>query len=129
MTKEYKKVISVIIVEDEIISALYLKSALEKENFKVLSIVSNGTEAIKNIKEQKPDVIIMDILLSGKINGIKVAKAVRKFTDSPIIFTTGYSSNDITMEIGYIKNSSYLEKPLDANKIVSLICDIFDKRK
>lgn len=129
MTKEYKKVISVIIVEDEIISALYLKSALEKENFKVLSIVSNGTEAIKNIKEQKPDVIIMDILLSGKINGIKVAKAVREFTDSPIIFTTGYSSNDITMEIGYIKNSSYLEKPLDANKIVSLICDIFDKRK
>lgn len=129
MIKEYKKVISGIIVEDEIVSALYLKSILEKENFKVLNIVSDGRDAIKKIEEQKPDVIIMDILLSGKINGIKVAKAVRKFTDSPIIFITGYSSSDIIMEIGYIKNSSYLEKPLDANKIVSLIYEIIDKRK
>ena len=76
----------ILIVEDEAIVALDMKSSLEDCGYKNIEIVSSGEECLAFCKENNPDIIVMDIILSGKINGIETAAEIK---DVPVIFTSG----------------------------------------
>ena len=78
-----------IIVEDEIIIALELKLLLEELAIEANHIVASAAQAIELVKKEKPDLILMDILLRGTGDGIYAAQEIRKYSDIPIIFVTG----------------------------------------
>ncbi len=78
-----------LIVEDEAIIALNLKVRLEHHGYQIFPIASTAKEAYDFMKEYEPDIILMDIQLKGKQNGIDAAIKIQKESDIPIIYVTG----------------------------------------
>ncbi|MBT5420127.1 MAG: response regulator, partial [Candidatus Cloacimonetes bacterium] len=91
MNKEFK----ILIVEDEVMIAEWLKMQLEDEKYDVFDYLTTGEEAIDFVQEIKPDVIVMDINLAGEIDGIEAAKVITEKFHIPIIFMTGYEEPEI----------------------------------
>lgn len=83
---------SILIVEDEGIIALGLQSYLSSLNYIVLGIAKDGETAIEMTQNLKPDLIIMDIILQGNINGVETCKNIKTFSKVPMIFLTGNST-------------------------------------
>lgn len=88
----------ILIVENESLIALMLNKYLVSQNFDVLGVAKSGVEAIEKIKQMKPDLVIMDVVLQGEMNGIEVVKQIKDFSIAPVIFITGNSLEDIHTE-------------------------------
>ncbi|MGE5804344.1 MAG: response regulator, partial [Ignavibacteria bacterium] len=78
--------IKVLIVEDELIVALELKSRLLDLGYAICSIVSSGEEAVEVSAEENPDLILMDINIKGAYDGVKTSEILKVDYDIPIIF-------------------------------------------
>ncbi|HPR17166.1 MAG TPA: response regulator [Candidatus Cloacimonadota bacterium] len=108
----------VLIVEDETIVALSLKTELESYGFSVLEPVASGEKAIAIIRHECPSLILLDIRLSGDLTGLDVARTPMSHAHSGlIIFMTGYITPAIKAEALKLNPVAFLEKPVD-------ICDI-----
>jgi len=98
----------ILIVEDEAIIAMEVESQLQSLGYDVTSIVDTGVKAIKKAEEDKPDIILMDIRIKGKMDGIGAAEAIRSQFGIPVIFSTAYLDEErieqakITMPFGYV---------------------------
>ncbi|WP_129596781.1 response regulator [Methanohalophilus profundi] len=102
---------SVLIVEDEIIIAMGLKLKLENQGYIVRGIVSDGQTAIKTASCTGPDIILMDIILKGDMDGIEVAGKIKQNSSIPIIFITGISDKETLRRAHKIKPVGLLTKP------------------
>ena len=69
----------ILIVEDESIVALDLKQRLEDMNYNVVGIAGNGNEAINKTQKLSPDLVLMDILIKGELDGLETAQKIRDF--------------------------------------------------
>lgn len=103
----------VLIVEDDRIAAMDFALELERDKMQVIKIIDNGEEAVEFVKENKPDLIIMDIHLKGKISGYEAAELINIDNSIPIFFITGY--NDIEEKY---KNRIFT-KPVNIHTVVS----------
>ena len=113
--------IKILIVEDETLVAMDLKSALTKMYFKVTDIVQSYEAVTRSIKECEPDIIMMDICLGKKIDGIDIAKEINKTKKIPILYLTAYS-DDETMARAFETNPvGYLIKPFKREDLKSTI--------
>lgn len=119
---------SVVIVEDELIAAEYLKEILEQEGFDIVGIIDNGKEAKLKIPMIKPDIVLMDIMLKDHISGSEVAIELNKsLPNTPIVFLTAYSDDEM---IEYAINSNcygYLIKPYKEKEILFTLKLILSK--
>jgi len=79
------------IAEDDFIISLFLETVLKEAGYPVLDLLSSGESVLKAIEAQKPDCVLMDIGLSGKLNGVEVALILRQKYQVPVIFLTGNS--------------------------------------
>jgi len=120
-----KKKVKILITENEVIIAQCLKMELESEGYEVCNYVATGEEAIIKAKEENPDIILMDINLSGFIDGIDAAKTITKSQKIPIIFMTGYNEIAIFERAQKINPVAYLEKPVEIYDIEPIIKSIF----
>jgi DNA-binding response OmpR family regulator len=112
---------TILIVEDDEITALNLKISLEKHNYTIISICDNITDAKSKIKKFLPDLIIIDISLQEGNDGIKLAKSVRKKQKIPFIFLTSYSDDDIISQAKLTQPYGYIVKPFDPNSLHATI--------
>lgn len=112
---------TVIIVEDELIAAEYLKEILETNNAEVIDIIDNGKEAIKSCIAQKPDVIFMDIMLRDNISGSEAAVAISREVDSKIIFLTAYTDPEMVDYAVASHAAGYLTKPYNEMQIIATL--------
>ena len=78
----------IIIVEDQMIIAMELELRLQSQDFGNIKIVCSREDAVKLAKNFKPNIILMDIQLNGKITGIEAASQIRNFSNTPIIYLT-----------------------------------------
>ena len=115
------KQIKIMIVEDEAITAMYLHMRLKKLSYNVLKPISSGDMAIKTAQKEQPNIILMDIGLTGKLDGIQTAKEIQSFSDAHFIFMSGYQDEDMKEKVRFIKSSSYLTKPIGIKDIISII--------
>ena len=98
----------ILIVEDEAIIAMEIESQLQSLGYEITSIVDTSEKAIKKAKEDKPDIILMDIRIKGEMDGIDTAEAIRSQFGIPVIFSTAYLDEErierakITMPFGYM---------------------------
>lgn len=120
------KKIKILLAEDEVLIAQCLKMDLVLEGYNVCKYVASGEEAIETAKEEDPDIILMDIHLSSKVDGIEAARKIIAHKKIPIIFMTGY--NDIyTFERAQkINPVAFLEKPVEFSKLKSIIESVFE---
>lgn len=112
--------IKILVVEDENILALGLKKKLEKLGYTVTGIAASGQETIEKVADNLPDLILMDIVLKGDMDGIETAKKLNETLTIPVIYLTAYADDAIlkraaaTVPYGYILKP-YKEKELKAN--------------
>lgn len=106
----------VLIVEDEGILSMDMANNLETMGYEVLAAVPSGEEAINLVESAQPDLILMDVQLSGKLDGIQAAEKINRKYNIPIIYISGHTDEltlsraKITGPYGYIaKSSNYNE--------------------
>lgn len=101
----------VLLVEDEIVIGLYLKAELESIGCRVSRWVASGEAGVQAAAELKPDLVLMDIRLSGGIDGIEAARRIRKVSALPIVFVSGYQDPSIQEAAAAVGPLAYLCKP------------------
>ena len=108
---------TILIVEDEAITALNLKLDLEDLGYEVIGIVDNGDDAIYNAVEFRPDLTIMDINIKGDVNGIQAAKKILAL-DLAVIYLTA-NTDDITFNESKSTSPAYafISKPYNINML------------
>ncbi|HOV14755.1 MAG TPA: response regulator [Spirochaetota bacterium] len=111
----------ILIVEDESMVFLTLQLYLKNIGFQAITNISSGEEAIEYLKNNTPDIIMMDILLSGQINGIEAAKVILEEKKIPIIFMSGYSVKEHHDEIKNLNPIDFLMKPITINNLKKAI--------
>ena len=111
----------VLIVEDERITSEDIKTTLEKYNYEICGIVSTGEDAIKKAGETRPDIIIMDILLSGDIDGIDAANEIRSRFQIPVVYLSAYADEKILERARVSEAYGYILKPFQDRELHSNI--------
>jgi len=113
---------TIFIVEDDLLSAEYLKEFLEKENYHILDIVDTGEEAIEKCKILKPDILLMDIMLKGTMSGSEAAIEIKyAHPECKIIFLTAFADTEMIEYAVDAKAYAYLMKPYREKEILATI--------
>ena len=111
----------VLIVEDETIVALDIKRAIQNLGFEVTNTVTTFEEAIACVKENTPDIILMDINLENSIDGISIAYEIKKTNDIPIIYLTAFCDDETINRAIETNPVGYLLKPFKIDELKSTI--------
>ena len=111
----------ILIVEDEIIVAMGVEQKLLDLGYDVINIVDTGEDAVKCAKQLKPDLILMDIVLKGKMDGIEAAQQIHDNLDIPIIYLTAYSDDDVLKRARITEPYGYMIKPFRKNEVKAYI--------
>ncbi len=101
----------IMIVEDEWTVAEEIKMVLQSFEYTVTSMSSSGEEAIQNAEKDKPDLVRMDIVLEGRMDGIEAANEIRSRFNIPIIYLTAYADEKILERAKITKPFGYVVKP------------------
>lgn len=107
----------ILVVEDEWVIADALCKALKKFNYTVFAPVSSGAEAIRQIEAEKPDLVLMDIVLQGEMDGIETARRIEARSNIPVIYLTAYTEQGFLERAKLTKPFSYLVKPFNESEL------------
>ena len=121
--------INVLIVEIEIIVALDIKHKLKLMGCNVIDIVSSGENALKVIKKQVVDLIIMDAHLNGALNGIDTAIRIRKKFNMPILYISASFNLERHTRIKLTEPYVHIKKPFDSEQLQKAITNCLNKTK
>lgn len=118
----------ILIAENENIIAIDIKNTLHRIGFEVLDIVSSGEEVLRKIKDEVPDLILMDISLDGALDGIETAEILSAKYDIPVIYMTGLNTRETIQRAKITEPYGFLLKPFDSREIEIAIEMAFIKR-
>lgn len=100
----------ILVVEDDVNLGTALVGFLEMQGFDVC-YVSDGDKAVNEFQQFSPDLVTLDVMLNCSVDGFGIARQIRKFSNTPIVFTTSRDSNE-DYETGFgIEYSDYVRKP------------------
>ncbi len=102
---------NLLIVENDMNIAVLMRIILERYGYRVNGIVSSGEEAIEATARMKPDVVLMDIGLKGKMCGIEAANRIMKDNGIPIVYVTAYADKYTMFKAKQGKPIAYITKP------------------
>jgi CheY-like chemotaxis protein len=117
--------VRILIVEDEIITSIMISENLKLNGFIICDIAATGEDAVKKATQEHPDVILMDIRLAGKIDGIEAAQQILMKKFVPILFMTGYSNEDFIKRTAELNSCGYINKPVIIAKVIEIINSIY----
>ena len=110
-----------LVVEDESIVAMDIKHRAEGLGYDVLGIAASGEEAIKKTEENQPDLVLMDIVLKGKMDGVQAAQEIRERFDIPVVYLTAYSDEKTLSRAKLTGPFGYIIKPFEDRELHSAI--------
>ena len=113
--------IKIMIVEDESIIAKNIQIMINKLGYHVTSIESTGTGAIRKAKLAQPDLILMDIILKGKMDGIEASRRIRRNLDTAIVYLTAYADQETLKRAKLTEPFGYITKPFEIKELHSTI--------
>ncbi len=111
----------ILLVEDEPIIALDIKAMLESIGYEVLDVVNSGEKAIAKTEELMPELILMDITLQGRIDGVEATKHIQGKLDMPVIYLTAHTEEGTFRRARETAPYGYLVKPLGVSDLYSAI--------
>jgi DNA-binding NarL/FixJ family response regulator len=115
---EHKKIL---IVEDQMISAKGIERTLQRHGFVVTGIAASGKAAMQLIDQDKPDLVIVDIKLKGKEDGISIADQVQSQFDLPTVILTANTDDETIERVYHLGAYGYLIKPYKDEKLVEVV--------
>ena len=111
----------ILIVEDERAIAADLERTLQHLGYDVAASVASGEEAIETAAALHPDLILMDIRLHGKLDGIDAACAIRSKSDTPIVYLTAYADDETIRRATATSPIGYVIKPVEERELRAAI--------
>lgn len=101
----------ILVVEDEEIVVLDIRSALESSGYVVAATANSGDDAVNKSMEFTPDLVLMDIVLKGKVDGIEAAEKIRSLLNIPVIFLTAHTDEGTLQRAKVSQPFGYIVKP------------------
>jgi CheY-like chemotaxis protein len=120
-----KNGIKVLLVEDEVIIAMEIEMELKSLGLDVVGKAISYDGAIDMAKKKLPDVVLMDVNLKGKKNGIETSKEILQLGQIPIVFISAYTDEETENRMKQIPGSYFLPKPFTIRDLSSKIDEIF----
>ncbi len=111
----------ILVVEDEQILAEDLRDILESFSYQVVDVVGSAEQAVKQARKLKPNLIMMDIMLGGKKDGIQAAQEISKESCVPVVFLTAYADDTTVQRAKLAQPFGYLLKPFKEQEIHTTI--------
>ena len=103
------------------ITAVNIKKLLEERGYSVCGIAMSGEEAIGIYEKEKPDIVLLDIILQDSKDGIEVARHIRKDSDIPIIFLTAHTDRETVEKAKTAYPQGYISKPISTADLFSAL--------
>ncbi len=119
----------ILVVEDEGLTAMEIQRKLKTWGYDVPSFAFSRKEAVQKAKEIKPDLILMDIMLKGKGDGIDAAKEIKSFRDIPVIYLTAYDDAKTRERAETTNPDAYLIKPFEEKDLQKTIAVALHEHK
>jgi len=107
----------VLIVEDETLIAEELKERLSRLGFSVIAAVDTADEGIAIATRERPDLVLMDIRLKGKKDGVQAAKEIRAQVDVPIVYLTAHSDRLTVERVKVTEYDGFILKPFQKHEL------------
>ncbi|MBT3225640.1 MAG: response regulator [Deltaproteobacteria bacterium] len=117
---------SILIVEDEAITAMEIESCLKDLGCEVSGIVNSGEKALKRISKNGINLILMDIQLKGELNGIEAAEIIHSKYNVPVIFLTAFAEKEKAIRSRFSFPFGFLTKPFNEYELRSAIDKVED---
>jgi PAS domain S-box-containing protein len=111
----------IMVVEDESITAMGLEKRLTKQGYNVVAVVASGEEAVRRAEETSPDLVLMDIMLEGEMDGVEAAGRIASRLDIPIIYLTAYADENTLLRAKITEPFAYLLKPFQERELLITI--------
>lgn len=116
----------IIIVEDEFIAAESIAVDLRKSGYEIIGMVGTGEKAIAKSLQEKPDLILMDIILKGKIDGITASDRIHQVLDIPIVYLTSFSDLNTLNRAKNTHPKGYILKPYEPQILITTVANILE---
>jgi two-component system cell cycle sensor histidine kinase/response regulator CckA len=111
----------IMIVEDMSIVALSTQNKLRRLGYAVPVVVASAEEAIGKVEETPVDLVLMDIMLEGEMDGVEAAEQIRERFQIPVVFLTSHSDNDTLQRAKISEPFGYVLKPFEERELHSAI--------
>jgi AmiR/NasT family two-component response regulator len=111
----------ILIADDEAIITMQLEERLTAMGYHVAGMVANGESAIEKARTIKPDLVLMDIVMPGKINGIEAAGIINQELCIPVVFVTSYADDTIIEKARNVQPYGYIVKPFNERELKAAI--------
>jgi PAS domain S-box-containing protein len=111
----------VMVVDDEFIVTMEIKMGLTAQGHEVVGTASSGEQAVEMAQRLSPDVILMDIVMPGKLNGIAAAEIIKKELDIPVIFLTAHAEEPMIKRAKAVEPFGYIVKPYLESEIMATV--------
>ena len=111
----------ILIVEDQSIVAMDIQNRLTNLNYIITGIASSGAGAIKKAEETRPDLVLMDIMLKGDMDGIGAAQQIRTRLNIPIVYLTAYADANTLQRAKITEPFGYILKPFEERELHTTI--------
>lgn len=115
------KPVRILIVEDKSIIAESLAATIEKAGYSIAGKATSGEDALTLIEKEMPDIILMDIHLSGKLDGIQTVEKLNKKNNIPVIYLTDFHDEETIKRAKHTHPSAYLLKPYQEKDLLIAI--------
>jgi DNA-binding NarL/FixJ family response regulator len=110
-----------LVVEDEVVIALRLQQRLTSLGFDVVGVAYSGEEAVETARDLKPDLILMDIMIPGRLDGIEAAKIIKVELNIPVIFLTAFSEDTVIERAREAQPYGYILKPFQDREVKATV--------
>lgn len=111
----------ILVVEDDWFVGTDMEAALQEAGYEVLELVVSATEAIQAAGKYKPDLILMDIRLSGSWDGVDAAVEIRRQFDIPCLFVTAHGDPDTRLRAEAARPVGWLTKPISNDALIAAV--------
>lgn len=111
----------ILVVDDEAIITMQLEERLTAMGYTVAGMAASGEDAVDKARRMRPDLVLMDIVMPGKMNGIEAARIVTNELDIPVVFVTSYADDVIIEKAKSVRPYGYIVKPFNELEIKAAI--------
>ncbi|MDH7511327.1 MAG: diguanylate cyclase [Clostridiales bacterium] len=111
----------ILIVEDEGLIARDIENMVKNAGYEVCGVVSTGEEAVEEVDKTEPDLILMDIVLRGSMDGVEAAERIRTRVSIPVIYLTAHTDENTLERAKLTEPLGYTLKPIEQKELLTVI--------
>jgi len=119
---------TVLVVEDEAVIALALEGVLQREGFRIVAVVSRGETALEIAERERPDVVLMDIRLTGAVDGVTAGETIHGW-GIPVVYLSAHSDRETAERIERAGAAAHLTKPCSPLLLARTLRSVLSTRR